>query len=234
MKNNKSQIIIALNFNDINKILNFVDQIDPNIYYLKIGKDLFTLFGPSIIKKLQKRNFSIFLDLKFFDIPSTTAYAVAAAANLGIWMMNVHAMGGTSMMEAAKKALLPLGKDAPLLIAVTILTSMNNNELKLLGINSSIKQSKRLAQVTYDCGLDGVVCSAHEVSYFRKIIKQKFLIVTPGIRPIGVDNYDQHRTVTPEQAKKIGVDYMVIGRPILQSSNPMDMLQSITDSLKNN
>ncbi|PPI86934.1 orotidine-5'-phosphate decarboxylase [Candidatus Pantoea edessiphila] len=234
-KNNKSQILIlALNFNNLTKTFKLVDEINPNTCHLKIGKEMFTLFGPSLVKELQKRNFSIFLDLKFHDIPSTTAYAIAAAADLGVWMLNVHAIGGVRMMIAAKNALLPLGKDAPRLVAVTILTSMDTNDLKKLGIFSSpAEQAERLLKLTKECGLDGVVCSAHEAKRFRQITNSNFILIAPGIRPIGSNKNDQIRIMTPQQAKKEGINYLVIGRPITQSVNPIKTLNSIINDLKN-
>ncbi|PPI88822.1 orotidine-5'-phosphate decarboxylase [Candidatus Pantoea edessiphila] len=232
-KDLSQMLIVALNFNNLKDTFQLIDQIHPNSCHLKIGQEMFTLFGPSLIKDIQKRNFSIFLDLKFHDIPNTTAYAVAAAADLGVWMINVHASGGTRMMIAAKKALLPLGKEAPFLIAVTILTSMDKNDLENLGIFSSpAEQAERLAIVTQECGLDGVVCSAHEVQRFRQITSEQFILVTPGIRPIGTNANDQRRVMTPQQAKKTGADYIVVGRPITQSKNPINTLKLIIKSLK--
>ena len=228
-----SPILVALDYHDINSALRFVDQIDPGSCRLKVGKEMFTLFGPSLVKDLQQRGFDIFLDLKFHDIPNTTAHAVAAAADLGVWMVNVHASGGARMMNAAREALVPFGKDAPLLIAVTVLTSMDADDLKGLGITlSPAEQAEKLAKLTRECGLDGVVCSAHEAARFRQVIGSDFALVTPGIRPAGSDAGDQRRIMTPEQAKQAGVDYMVIGRPITQSANPAATLQSILKNLE--
>lgn len=228
-----SPILVALDYHDINSALRFVDQIDPGSCRLKVGKEMFTLFGPSLVKDLQQRGFDIFLDLKFHDIPNTTAHAVAAAADLGVWMVNVHASGGARMMNAAREALVPFGKDAPLLIAVTVLTSMDADDLKGLGITlSPAEQAEKLAKLTRECGLDGVVCSAHEAARFKQVIGSDFALVTPGIRPAGSDAGDQRRIMTPEQAKQAGVDYMVIGRPITQSTNPAATLQSILKSLE--
>jgi orotidine-5'-phosphate decarboxylase len=194
---------------------------------------MFTLFGPSVVKTLQERGFEVFLDLKFHDIPNTTAHAVAAAADLGVWMVNVHASGGARMMNAAREALVPFGKDAPLLIAVTVLTSMDEDDLKGLGITlSPAQQAERLARLTHECGLNGVVCSAQEAVHFKQVIGQDFALVTPGIRPAGSDAGDQRRIMTPQQAKQAGVDYMVIGRPITQSADPAATLQQILQSLQ--
>ena len=154
-----SPILVALDYHDLNSALQFVDRIDPGQCRLKVGKEMFTLFGPSLVKTLQERGFEVFLDLKFHDIPNTTAHAVAAAADLGVWMVNVHASGGARMMNAAREALVPFGNDAPLLIAVTVLTSMDEDDLKGLGITlSPAEQAERLARLTRDCGLHGVVC----------------------------------------------------------------------------
>jgi orotidine-5'-phosphate decarboxylase len=228
-----SPILVALDYHDLNSALQFVDRIEPSQCRLKVGKEMFTLFGPSVVKTLQERGFEVFLDLKFHDIPNTTAHAVAAAADLGVWMVNVHASGGARMMNAAREALVPFGKDAPLLIAVTVLTSMDENDLKGLGITlSPAQQAERLARLTHECGLNGVVCSAHEAVHFKQVIGQDFALVTPGIRPAGSDAGDQRRIMTPQQAKQAGVDYMVIGRPITQSADPAATLQQILQSLQ--
>ncbi len=181
---------------------------------------------------MQQRGFDVFLDLKFHDIPNTTAHAVAAAAELGVWMVNVHASGGVRMMTAAREALLPFGKDAPLLIAVTVLTSMEASDLLDLGVTlSPAEHAERLARLTHNCGLDGVVCSAQEAVRFKNAIGQDFKLVTPGIRPQGSDAGDQRRIMTTEQALAAGVDYMVIGRPVTQSADPAQTLKAINASL---
>ncbi len=229
----KSPIVVALDYADRSQALAFVDQIDPASCRLKVGKEMFTLFGPQLVRDLQARGFEIFLDLKFHDIPNTTAHAVAAAADLGVWMVNVHASGGARMMTAAREALLPMGKDAPLLIAVTVLTSMDESDLRGLGIQlSPAEQAERLALLTHQCGLDGVVCSAHEAHRLKQVIGQQFKLVTPGIRPAGSDAGDQRRIMTPRQAQQAGVDYMVIGRPVTRSSNPAATLAEILQSLQ--
>ncbi|PIF21901.1 orotidine-5'-phosphate decarboxylase [Candidatus Pantoea floridensis] len=228
-----SPILVALDYHDLNSALQFVDRIDPSQCRLKVGKEMFTLFGPALVKLLQERGFEVFLDLKFHDIPNTTAHAVAAAADLGVWMVNVHASGGARMMNAAREALVPFGNDAPLLIAVTVLTSMDESDLKGLGITlSPAEQAERLARLTHDCGLHGVVCSAQEAAHFKQVIGKEFALVTPGIRPAGSDAGDQRRIMTPQQAKLAGVDYMVIGRPITQSADPAATLQQILHSLQ--
>ncbi|MBA2814436.1 orotidine-5'-phosphate decarboxylase [Candidatus Pantoea persica] len=228
-----SPILVALDYHDLDSALRFVDQIDPASCRLKLGKEMFTLFGPSLVKTLQQRGFEIFLDLKYHDIPNTTAHAVAAAADLGVWMVNVHASGGARMMNAAREALLPYGKEAPLLIAVTVLTSMDADDLLGLGITlSPAEQAERLAKLTQACGLNGVVCSAHEAARFKQAIGEDFALVTPGIRPAGSDAGDQRRIITPQQAQQTGVDYMVIGRPITQSADPAATLAAILTSLR--
>ena len=200
---------------------------------LKVGKEMFTLFGPQFVRELQQRGFDIFLDLKFHDIPNTAAHAVAAAADLGVWMVNVHASGGARMMTAAREALVPFGKDAPLLIAVTVLTSMEASDLVDLGMTlSPADYAERLAALTQKCGLDGVVCSAQEAVRFKQVFGQEFKLVTPGIRPQGSEAGDQRRIMTPEQALSAGVDYMVIGRPVTQSVDPAQTLKAINASLQ--
>ncbi|HFZ8993272.1 TPA: orotidine-5'-phosphate decarboxylase [Citrobacter freundii] len=228
----RSPVVIALDYNNRDAALAFVDKIDPSECRLKIGKEMFTLFGPQLVRDLQQRGFDIFLDLKFHDIPNTTAHAVAAAAELGVWMVNVHASGGARMMSAAREALLSFGKDAPLLIAVTVLTSMEASDLADLGVTlSPADYAERLARLTQNCGLDGVVCSAQEAVRFKQALGADFKLVTPGIRPLGSDAGDQRRIMTPEQALAAGVDYMVIGRPITQTADPAATLKAINASL---
>ncbi|MCU7783275.1 orotidine-5'-phosphate decarboxylase [Lelliottia amnigena] len=228
----ESPVVVALDYNNRDSALAFVDLIDPRNCRLKVGKEMFTLFGPQIVRDLQQRGFDIFLDLKFHDIPNTTAHAVAAAADLGVWMVNVHASGGARMMTAAREALVPFGKDAPLLIAVTVLTSMEASDLLDLGVTlSPADQAERLARLTQNCGLDGVVCSAQEAVRFKSALGNNFKLVTPGIRPQGSEAGDQRRIMTPEEALAAGVDYMVIGRPITQSADPALTLKAINTSL---
>lgn len=227
-----SPIVVALDYDNRDKALAFIDRIDPRDCRLKVGKEMFTLFGPQLVRDIQARGFDVFLDLKFHDIPNTTAHAVAAAAELGVWMVNVHASGGTRMMTAAREALLPFGNDAPLLIAVTVLTSMEASDLADLGIAATpVEHAERLARLTQNCGLDGVVCSAQEAVRFKSELGQSFKLVTPGIRPVGSDAGDQRRIMTPQQAQTAGVDFMVIGRPITQSANPSQTLRDIRASL---
>ncbi|MGS3825627.1 orotidine-5'-phosphate decarboxylase [Escherichia coli] len=228
-----SSVVVALDYHNRDAALAFVDKIDPRDCRLKVGKEMFTLFGPQFVRELQQRGFDIFLDLKFHDIPNTAAHAVAAAADLGVWMVNVHAFGGARMMTAAREALVPYGKDAPLLIAVTVLTSMEASDLADLGVTlSPADYAERLAALTQKCGLDGVVCSAQEAVRFKQVFGQEFKLVTPGIRPQGSEAGDQRRIMTPEQALAAGVDYMVIGRPVTQSVDPAQTLKAINASLQ--
>lgn len=228
-----SPIIVAADFAETKSVWDFIDRIDPQLCRIKIGKELFTHGGPDLVKKVQKKGFDIFLDLKFHDIPSTVARAVKVAADLGVWMIDVHASGGTRMMEAAKDALYSFGKDAPLLIAVTVLTSMEEDDMKELGIVASPQQhATRLAAMAKHCGLDGVVCSAKEVQSFRSRLGSNFKLITPGIRPIGTVSDDQKRIMTPMRALAAGSDYLVIGRPIMKAADPKAALIDILASLK--
>ena len=215
------KVIVALHFAEQNKALELVDRLEPNECRLKVGKEMFTRFGPEFVKNLQNKGFDVFLDLKFHDIPNTVAKAVKAAADLGVWMVNVHASGGMKMMEAARKELEAYGNDRPLLIAVTILTSMDEENLHSLGLNcSNDEQVLRLAKLTANSGLDGVVCSAREAPILRKELPESFKLITPGIRPVGASVGDQVRIVTPKQALLNGSNYLVIGRPLTQAQKP--------------
>lgn len=227
------KILIALDYADQAAALALVGQLDPTQCRLKVGKEMFTLFGPELVRTLVQSGFDVFLDLKFHDIPNTVAKAVAAAAELGVWMVNVHASGGMRMMVAAREALLPYGEQAPLLIAVTVLTSMTDDELAQVGVlRSPAEQVLALARLTRDAGLDGVVCSAQEASLLKAELGDDFKLITPGIRPAGSAAGDQRRIMTPEQALAAGSDYLVIGRPITQATNPAQVLAAINDELK--
>ncbi|MBO2616267.1 MULTISPECIES: orotidine-5'-phosphate decarboxylase [Shewanella] len=228
----ETPIVVALDFDNKFKALQLIDKLDPSMCRLKVGKEMFTLFGPQLVKEIHDRGFDLFLDLKFHDIPNTVAKAVTAAAEMGVWMVNVHASGGLAMMEAARRALLPYGDNAPLLIAVTVLTSMSDDELKLIGVEGSAEdQVRRLARLTQKAGLDGVVCSARESSMLKAELGTDFKLVTPGIRPAGSDAGDQKRIMTPAEAMAAGSDYLVIGRPITQAVDPLATLQAIHQSL---
>ena len=222
------QIIVALDFPSDQPALALVDQLDPAKCRLKVGKELFTRSGPALVRDLQSRGFDVFLDLKFHDIPNTTSAAVAAAADLGVWMVNVHASGGEKMMTACRNRLESFGKDRPLLIAVTVLTSMGLEDLAGIGITDSPEaQVSRLATLTRNCGLDGVVCSAQEAPALKAEQGKDFKLVTPGIRPLSADKGDQQRIMTPTDALKAGSDYLVIGRPITQAADPLAALEAI-------
>lgn len=226
-----SPIIVALDFANNAEALALVDQLDPARCRLKVGKELFTRAGPELVKELVKRDFDVFLDLKFHDIPNTVARACQAGADLGVWMINVHAMGGRKMLDAAREAL-PVNASKTKLIAVTVLTSMGNNDLKELGINASAAEHvKRLATLTHDCGLDGVVCSPQEISLLRETLLPPFELVTPGIRPKWSVTGDQTRIMTPAEAMQVGSNYLVIGRPITQAEKPMEALVKIEAEL---
>jgi len=225
---NDPKIIVALDFPSQNPALALADRLDPAKCRLKVGKELFTRSGPDLVKALQSRGFDIFLDLKFHDIPNTTSAAVAAAAELGVWMVNVHASGGEKMMVACRERLESFGNDRPLLIAVTVLTSMSDEDLAGIGIASSAEAHvSRLATLTKNSGLDGVVCSAQEAPRLKAEQGSDFQLITPGIRPLTADKGDQQRIMTPVDALKAGSDYLVIGRPITQSPDPLAALEAI-------
>ena len=226
------KVVVALDFDNKPQAINFVDKLEPGLCRLKVGKEMFTYFGPDFVKSLVARNFDVFLDLKFHDIPNTVAKACTAAADLGVWMINVHASGGDKMMEQAKLALAPFAQDRPLLIAVTVLTSMDQAQLQAIGITTSpMEHVLTLAKLTKQSGLDGVVCSAQEASMLKARLGNEFTLVTPGIRPAGAQSGDQKRVMTPRQAIDAGVDYLVIGRPITQSADPLATLLAINKSI---
>lgn len=226
------KVIVALDYDNQADAFAFVDRIDPASCRLKVGKEMFTLFGPDFVKELHKRGFSVFLDLKFHDIPNTCSKAVRAAAEMGVWMVNVHASGGERMMAASREILEPYGKDRPLLIGVTVLTSMEQSDLAGIGLDMAPKdQVIRLASLTQNAGLDGVVCSAHESSMLKAELGKEFKLITPGIRPAGSEQGDQRRIMTPVEAIQAGSDYLVIGRPITQASDPAAVLAAINTTL---
>ncbi|WP_250462669.1 orotidine-5'-phosphate decarboxylase [Microbulbifer litoralis] len=226
--NVSSPVIVALDYDNADAALAMADQLDPARCRVKVGKELFTAAGPELVRSLVERGFEVFLDLKFHDIPNTVAKAVKAAAELGVWMVNVHASGGARMMEAALEALQPLGDNRPLLIGVTVLTSTAPEELAATGVSRSLgEQVAFLAGQVKDCGLDGVVCSAQEARALRRQCGADFALVTPGIRPAGAAADDQRRIVTPAQALEWGADYLVIGRPITAADRPAEALNGI-------
>lgn len=226
-----SRIIVPLDFNTAEQAVQLVEKLQPDLCRLKVGKELFTKAGPDLVEKFIAQGFDIFLDLKFHDIPTTVAKACAVAADLGVWMVNVHASGGSEMMSLAREEI-EKKSHSPLLIGVTILTSMNQETLGELGIQCSVEeQVLRLAQLTSDAGLDGVVCSAHEVKMLRDNLDREFKLVTPGIRPGGSNKDDQKRVMTPGQAIHAGSNYLVIGRPITQAADPIQALKDISEEI---
>jgi orotidine-5'-phosphate decarboxylase len=226
-----SPIIVALDFPTAAAALALAAQLDPSQCRLKVGKELFTRCGPSIVEALQAQGFEVFLDLKFHDIPNTTAMAVKAAAELGVWMVNVHCSGGLRMMAACRNELDKLSGAKPLLIGVTVLTSMEQDDLAGIGLNIEPQaQVLRLAGLAEQAGLDGLVCSAQEASVL-KAAHPTLQLVTPGIRPAGSAQDDQRRILTPAQAMQTGSDYLVIGRPISQASNPQQALAAVLAEL---
>lgn len=227
------KIIVALDFDQMAPCLALVEQLDAAKCRLKIGKEMFTLFGPQLVETLQSKGFEIFLDLKFHDIPNTVNKAVSAAASLGVWMVNVHAAGGPRMMDAAVEALANR-EVAPKLIAVTVLTSMETPELNAIGVNVEPRdQVVRLAKLAAQSGVEGVVSSAQEAALIKSACSDNFLCVTPGIRPADAASDDQRRIMTPEKALQQGSDYLVIGRPITKAQNPLQSLLSIHASIEN-
>ncbi|MFB0995309.1 MAG: orotidine-5'-phosphate decarboxylase [Porticoccaceae bacterium] len=227
----KSNVIVALDYDNKHSALTLADRLDPKYCRVKVGKELFTAAGPSVVKELSDRGFDVFLDLKFHDIPNTVAKALSAAADLGVWMANVHASGGSRMMSAAKQALGNSGSDM-LLIGVTVLTSMDTSDLEEVGIKRTLSdQVLHLASMTKDSGLDGVVCSAQEARTLKESLGKDFKLVTPGIRLANSAADDQRRIVTPSDAMALGSDYLVIGRPITQSADPLATLLEINRSL---
>ena len=222
-----SKLIIALDFSNKDLALNFVKKLSPIDCKLKVGFELFVAAGPDFVRQLVDTGFDVFLDLKFHDIPNTVASACKSAAELGVWMMNVHASGGDKMMQASKQALVDCNSDAKL-IAVTVLTSMDQAQLNSANVHETpATQVKHLARLTQTSGLDGIVCSALEAKMLREHFDQNFLLVTPGIRPAGSAQGDQHRIMTPLAAKIAGVSYIVVGRPITQSDEPQKVIQKI-------
>ena len=231
MSDHLRPLVVALDFDDLDTTLRLVDQLDPRTCRLKVGKQLFTRVGPSVVEQLVGRDFDVFLDLKFHDIPNTVAKAVAAAADLGVWMVNVHASGGLAMMQAARDA---LGEqsDRPLLTAVTVLTSMGDDDLPEVGCpGSALERVLLLADLSARAGLDGVVCSAQEALALRQVMDPRFVLVTPGIRLPGDSVADQKRVVAPGEAIRCGADYLVMGRSITGAEHPQQVVQTIISSL---
>lgn len=229
--NSKSRIIVALDFADPAQALDFASGIQPDRCRVKVGKELFTRAGPALVEKLVTRGFDVFLDLKFHDIPNTVAGACAAAADLGVWMMNVHALGGRRMMEAARTAVDKSGRNCRL-IAVTVLTSMAEQDLSEVGLAADPMQNvERLATLAQAAGMDGVVCSPREVAELRRERSADFLLVTPGIRLSSAQADDQRRVMTPAEAIQQGASFLVIGRPVTAAPDPMQALLTIESEI---
>ena len=230
--NTSSRIIVALDYVNPNDALTLVTQLAPDRCKLKIGKELFTRAGPDFVRTLVKKKFDVFLDLKFHDIPNTVARACTAAAELGVWMVNVHALGGRNMLQAAREAIQKVA-NPPFLIAVTILTSMSEKDMAEVGLTGAAAENvSRLAQLTQQCGLDGVVCSALEAKALRSLTNPNFKLVTPGIRFADSATADQQRIATPRFAIEQGADYLVVGRPITQAVNPMAVIERIEQEIR--
>jgi orotidine-5'-phosphate decarboxylase len=224
-------IIVALDYPAAEPAMELVSALDPELCRLKIGKEMFTRLGPSFVEKLAARGFDIFLDLKFHDIPNTVAAACAAAADLGVWMINVHALGGRRMMEAASERL-ATSDSRPLLVAVTVLTSMGEDDVAEIGLSGTPADSvSRLARLAADSGMDGVVCSPQEAGLIRPQVGDGFILVTPGVRPKSAASDDQKRVMTPLDAITSGADYLVIGRPITAAPDPLRSLQAILSDI---
>lgn len=220
------RIIVALDVSTADQAYQLLDQLDSDLCRVKVGKQLFTSCGPELVRRIVELGFDVFLDLKYHDIPNTVAGAAKAAADLGVWMLNVHASGGRAMMEAAATALSERGGQRPLLIGVTVLTSMAGEDLAEIGINVTPEQQvKRLALLSADCGLDGVVCSAAETPMLASLLDANFCLVTPGIRRAEDAVGDQKRVVGPAQAIANGSTYLVVGRPINKAASPLQSLK---------
>ena len=223
MIEDNKRVIVALDYPDADSAIAMAQRLDPAVSRVKVGKELFTRCGPSIVERLQGLGFELFLDLKFHDIPNTVAKACGVAAELGVWMVNVHASGGRRMMEAAREEVekRSVGPTRTSLIAVTVLTSMERSDLAEMGLDiEPIEQVKRLAALTERSGLDGVVCSAQEAQAIRDLTNPNFQLVTPGIRPAGSKVGDQRRIMTPADAIAAGSTYLVVGRPITGAIDP--------------
>ncbi|HEX4332618.1 MAG TPA: orotidine-5'-phosphate decarboxylase [Usitatibacter sp.] len=225
------RIIVSLDVPDAESALTLASRLDPKLCRVKVGKELFVSAGPDVVARLQERGLEVFLDLKFHDIPNTVAGACRAAARLGVWMMNVHASGGETMLRAAREAVASVARP-PLLVAVTILTSISEDDLARVGyMGSMLENVERLARLARVCGLDGVVCSAQEAPMLRKATGEDFVLVTPGIRLAGDSAHDQSRVVTPEEAVRLGADYLVVGRSITGARDPAAVLEAIRASI---
>lgn len=225
-------IIIALDFDAEKTALELLDQLDPEQCRVKIGKELFTLAGPQFVKMVVSKGFDVFLDLKFHDIPNTVARASKVAAELGVWMLNIHASGGRAMMEETAKAVAEFGDSRPLLIGVTVLTSLADSDMDEIGYSGSpSSQVSKLAALAQDCGLDGVVCSAAEAADLRQQCGDDFALVTPGIRRPEDAAGDQKRVIGPAEAMALGSSYLVVGRPITRADSPLQALEEFNSAV---
>jgi len=225
------RLIIALDFPDAGQARDFASQFTPADCRLKVGLELFVVGGPSLVRELVDRGYDVFLDLKFHDIPTTVAHACRRAADLGVWMLNVHAMGGADMLAAAREAVAAAAR-RPLLIGVTVLTSHDDASLAAIGFSDdAAKTVDRLAQLSQSTALDGVVCSGHEVPALRRAMGSDFVLVTPGIRPAGTERNDQHRALTPAEAIRAGADFLVVGRPITAAEDPRVVVRIINQQI---
>lgn len=232
MNQTDSRVIVALDFPTQQLAMDLVERLDPSLCRLKVGKEMFTRLGPPFVEQLRDKGYEIFLDLKFHDIPNTVAAACDAAADLGVWMMNLHASGGRRMMVAARERLESRGS-RPLLVAVTILTSLAAEDIHEIGFDGeAAEQVLRLAKLTDESGLDGVVCSPREASELRRQIGKDFLLVTPGVRPSSASADDQRRVMTPADAIMAGSSYLVVGRPITAADDPIQALKSINAEIE--
>jgi orotidine-5'-phosphate decarboxylase len=236
MKSPEPRIIVALDFPDMLSAFGLAARLDPAVCAVKVGKELFTVAEAGLVRELVRRGFRVFLDLKFHDIPNTVAQACAAATRLGVWMIDVHATGGRAMLTAARDAVATTaaaeGRPRPLLIAITVLTSLDADDLAAIGVAGTAEaQVLRLARLVQDSGLDGVVCSAQEAAMLRAACGSQFKLVTPGIRPAGTAAHDQARVMTPEAAIAAGADYLVIGRAITGAADPLRALHDINATL---
>lgn len=225
------RLIIALDFPSGEQALAFVSRLSPDSCRLKVGFQLYVAEGPDLVRKLVGQEFDVFLDLKFHDIPNTVSSACLVASELGVWMMNVHALGGEKMLTEAAEAVHRVA-NPPLLIAVTVLTSMDKRQLSGVGLQADPKeQVLKLAKMAKKSGLDGVVCSAQEAYVLKKVIGDDFKLVTPGIRPRESEKGDQSRVMTPADAIRNGASYLVVGRPITQAQAPMNVIESINQEI---
>lgn len=223
-----SPIIVAFDFASEEEALRMADELDPSLCRAKVGKELFTRCGPSVVRQLIDRGYDVFLDLKFHDIPNTVAAAVKVAADMGVWMITVHASGGRRMLQQARDALQDFAGNRPLLVAVTLLTSLDDSDPNELGIAASAyEQVQRMMNLSRECGLDGVVCSAHEAARLRAACGPEFLLVTPGIRQANEPQSDQKRALSAREAAAAGSSYLVVGRPITRNAQPLQTLRAM-------